>query len=65
MTVTREHRRLLDEQGYVRLEGYIEPARESARPIDSRLASSHAVAGVYPRLSPKISVSSAGGVTSS
>jgi hypothetical protein len=64
MTVTREHRRLLDEQGYVRLEGFIEPARES--PADRFKASLEPRGrGVYPRLSPKISVSSAGGVTSS
>jgi hypothetical protein len=64
MTVTREHRRLLDEQGYVRLEGFIEPARES--PADRLKASLEPRGrGVYPWLSPKISVSSAGGVTSS
>lgn len=48
MTLTPECRPLLDEPGDVRLEGFIEPVRESAWPIDSRPTSSHTVAGSIP-----------------
>jgi hypothetical protein len=51
-------------QGDVRLEGFIERARERlADPLEADLEPRGR--GVYPRVSPKISVSSAGGVTSS